>query len=406
MPKVELNLEDDELKELLLGDRDKAMQSIMAKILDEILKSEATEQIKAKAYERSDERTNSRNGYRVRQLTTRVGSLELHVPKLRHGNFSTQLFKRYQRSEQAFDLALMEMVIQGVSTRKVAEITKKLCGTTFSKSTVSALCNNLDDQVLDFNRRPLTQKYAFVYADAILFKVHRGHVVTSNSLLVAIGIDPSGRREVLGFDIGDSESKAAWMDLFSELKQRGLTNVDMFVSDAHCGLKDAITTQFQGSLWQRCQFHFSNDCTSILALKDRKEVANRLKDLFNAPTYDQAVERRDQLVKDWQTEFPKVVKKLENSFDELMVIYQLPEELRKRLRTNNTIERVNQEIRRRDRVIRIFPNDLSVLRLMGALLIEQNEKWAAGPRYLNMTVYHGIEKDDNLEEAGMLKLVK
>ncbi len=186
MPKVELNLEDDELKELLLGDRDKAMQSIMAKILDEILKSEATEQIKAKAYERSDERTNSRNGYRVRQLTTRVGSLELHVPKLRHGNFSTQLFKRYQRSEQAFDLALMEMVIQGVSTRKVAEITKKLCGTTFSKSTVSALCNNLDDQVLDFNRRPLTQKYAFVYADAILFKVHRGHVVTSNSLLVAM----------------------------------------------------------------------------------------------------------------------------------------------------------------------------------------------------------------------------
>ncbi len=126
----------------------------------------------------------------------------------------------------------------------------------------------------------------------------------------------------------------------------------------------------------------------------------------NAPTYDQAVERRDQLVKDWQTEFPKVVKKLENSFDELMVIYQLPEELRKRLRTNNTIERVNQEIRRRDRVIRIFPNDLSVLRLMGALLIEQNEKWAAGPRYLNMTVYHGIEKDDNSEEAGMLKLVK
>ncbi|MEK1483400.1 IS256 family transposase, partial [Limosilactobacillus fermentum] len=157
MPKVELNLEDDELKELLLGDRDKAMQSIMAKILDEILKSEATEQIKAKAYER-----------------------ELHVPKLRHGNFSTQLFKRYQRSEQAFDLALMEMVIQGVSTRKVAEITKKLRGTTFSKSTVSALCSNLDDQVLDFNRRPLTQKYTFVYADAILFKVHRGHVVTSN----------------------------------------------------------------------------------------------------------------------------------------------------------------------------------------------------------------------------------
>ena len=369
MPKVELNLEDDELKELLLGDRDKAMQSIMAKILDEILKSEATEQIKAKAYERSDERTNSRNGYRVRQLTTRVGSLELHVPKLRHGNFSTQLFKRYQRSEQAFDLALMEMVIQGVSTRKVAEITKKLCETTFSKSTVSALCSNLDDQVLDFNRRPLTQKYAFVYANAILFKVHRGHVVTSNSLLVAIGIDPSGRREVLGFDIGDSESTASWMDFFSELKQRGLTNVDMFVSDAHCGLKDARSLRnFRVVFGRDVNFHFSNDCTSILALKDRKEVANRLKDLFNAPTYDQAVERRDQLVKDWQTEFPKVVKKLENSFDELMVIYQLPEELRKRLRTNNTIERVNQEIRRRDRVIRIFPNDLSVLRLMGCLL--------------------------------------
>ncbi|MED7636230.1 UNVERIFIED_CONTAM: IS256 family transposase, partial [Limosilactobacillus fermentum] len=140
---------------------------------------------------------------------------------------------------------------------------------------------------------PLTQNYSLLYANANLFKVHRGHVVTSNSLPVAIGIDPSGRREVLGFDIGDSESKAVWMDFFSELKQRSLTNVDMFVSDAHCGLKDAITTQIQVSLWHKCQLHSSNNCTSKLALKDRKEVAYRLKDLFNAPTHDQAVERRD-----------------------------------------------------------------------------------------------------------------
>lgn len=403
MPVINLNLESDELKGLMLGDRDAAMKKIMAKVLDEILKSEATEQIKAEAYERSNERTNSRNGYRTRQLTTRVGTLDLHIPKLRHGNFSTQLFKRYQRSEQAFDLAMMEMVLQGVSTRKVSEITKKLCGTTFSKSTVSALCRRLEERVMAFNERQLTQKYAFVYADAMLFKVHRGNVVVSQSLLVAIGIDPTGHREVLGFSIGDSESKASWVEFFSDLKRRGLTDVDMFVSDAHCGLKEAINTQFQGSLWQRCQFHFSQDCIGVLPYKERKEVADKLRDMYNAPSYEQAKERKDQLVEEWSRKYPKVTRKLEACFNELTTVYQLPEELRKRLRTNNTIERVNQEIRRRERVIRIFPNDLSVLRLMGSLLIEQNEKWATGPRYLNMSVYQGIQKEVVSEKLQIVK---
>lgn len=164
----------------------------------------------------------------------------------------------------------MEMVIQGVSTRKVSEITKQLCGTTFSKSTVSALCSRLDEQVMSLNRQPLTQKYAFVYADAMLFKVHQGNVVVSHSLLVTIG---------------DSDS---WMAFFDDLKQYDLDDVDLFVSDVHCDLKDAINAKFQNSLWQRCQFYLIQDCTGVLSYKERKEVANKLKDLFNAPTYKQA----------------------------------------------------------------------------------------------------------------------
>lgn len=392
MPEINLNIEPEVIKEMLLGDRDAAIQKIMSSVLDEILKAEATEQIKAQAYERSKNRTNSRNGYRIRQLTTRVGSLELHVPKLRHGNFSTQLFTRYQRSEQAFDLALMEMVIQGVSTRKVAAITKELCGTTFSKSTVSALCSRLDSQVLAFNQRSLSQKYAFMYADAMIFKVRREGIITSNSLLIAIGIDPTGHREVLGFSIGDSESEASWTDFFTDLKDRGLYGVEMVVSDAHCGLKHAIENSFQGAIWQRCQVHFSRDCLARVQPKDRKAVGESLRDMFNAPTYEIAVNRRNQLIENWQSRFPRVVKMLDRDFDALTNIYNLPEELRKRLRSNNTIERLNQEVRRRERVIRIFPNDMSVVRLLGSLLMEQNEKWTAGPRYLNMTNFQSIKK--------------
>lgn len=404
MTQVNFSIDQATLKELILGNRDQAVKALLSQIFDQIMKMEVTDQINAKQYERSDNRDNYRNGYRPRTLTTRVGTLTLHVPKLRQGTFSTQLFSRYRRSEQAFDLALMEMVVQGVSTRKVEVITTELCGTTFSKSTVSALCAKLDPIVESFRHRPLTTKYAFVYVDAMMVKVRTAGIITSKSLLIALGIRPDGHREVLGFQLGDSESATSWQDFFVNLKARGLHGVDLIVSDAHCGLKKAIASQFQGTVWQRCQVHFQRDCLNHTPQKRRAAVASQLKDVFNAPTLVEAKQRQQKLIESYHKTLPKVAHMLDEQFSEVTTIYRLPKKLQRRLRSTNVIERLNEEVRRRERVIRIFPNENSVLRLLGALLIEQNERWLTGSSYLDMKVYHGVKASSETQSKQVISL--
>lgn len=386
MAQINLTVDSELLKGLFTADgKDEAFAALVSTILNQVLSAQASEQVGAQPYERSDERRAYRNGYREREMHTRVGTLLLTVPRLRNGEFSTELFQRYQRSEQALVLAMMEMVVSGVSTRKVTAITEELCGRSFSKSTVSALCMALDPAVTAFRERPLEKRYPFVMADAIYTKVRENGRIRSKGLMIAIGINEQGYREVLGFCCADSETEAGWTAFFRELKDRGLSQVEMVVSDSHKGLVQAAKQCFQGATWQRCQTHFSRNMLDACPKKLQPEMKAALKSLYEADDRDTAVLLRDNIVSRFQQEAPKAVDLLEESFDDVLAVLNLPFSLRRRLRTTNGIERLNEEIRRRERVIRIFPNEESLLRLIGALLMETHDVWQSGKVYLDMT---------------------
>ena len=398
MTQIHLTLDDAILKELMLGNREDAVAKLLKKVFDAVLQAQASDQLNADPYERSDERTSYRNGYRTRSLTTRVGTLFLHIPKFRDGNFSTELFERYQRSEKALLLSLMEMVIQGVSTRKVTEITETLCGTSFSKSTVSALCQNLDPIVESFRHRPLERHYPFLIVDAIYMKARDDQRVKSRGFLIATGVNDEGNREVLGFEIADGESEESWSNFFDSLKARGLRAVDLVSSDDHGGLKKAIQKHFHGAAWQRCQTHFSKNLLDKVPKKLRSEVKSNLTDLYNAPELEDAKARKQHMLETYEETAPKAMELLDEAFDDVTAVYALPQPYRRRLRTTNGIERLNEELRRRERVIRIFPNDQSLIRLMGAVLMEIHEKWMNGKKYFNMDCYFE-ERDEARRQA-------
>ncbi|HHT54068.1 MAG TPA: IS256 family transposase [Clostridiales bacterium] len=374
--------------------RDDAFAKLLEEILNQVLQAQATEQLQAEPYERNGERQGYRNGFREREITTRVGSLTLAVPRLRNGSFSTELFERYQRSEQALVLAMMEMVVQGVSTRKVSAITEELCGKSFSKSTVSALCEALDPVVEAFRNRPLHKHYPFVIVDALYSKIREDGRVRSKGVLIATGVNEDGYREVLGFNIDDSESEQSWGDFFTSLKERGLEDVDLVVSDNHKGLVKAIHKQFINASWQRCQTHFSRNVSDKTPNKLKAEINERLQRLYNADDKAHAKQLLEQLVEDYAEKAPQAVNSIEEAFEDITAVIALPAKYRKRLRTTNSIERMNEEIRRRERVIRIFPNVDSAVRLIGAMLIEQHEKWTSSHKYFEMDEYYQFAKEE------------
>jgi transposase-like protein len=317
-----------------------------------------------------------------------VGHLTLHVPRLRNGDFSTELFERYQRSEQALVLAMMEMVINGVSTRKVERITEELCGRKFSKSTVSKLCESLDPVVNAFKNRPLESHYPFLIVDALYLKVRVNQRVQSRGLLIAIGVNSEGNREVIGFQVANTESESSWSDFFSSLKNRGLKDVRLVTSDNHKGLVSAIHKEFQGATWQRCQTHFSRNILDQTPKSLQPILKEDLRQLYEAIDLESAMKVRDNIFLKYETAAPKAMALLDEAFADITGVLTLPLKYRKRLRTTNGVERLNQEIRRRERVIRIFPNEESVIRLMGALLMEQSEIWQTGRKYFEMDLFY------------------
>jgi putative transposase len=394
MAQLNITVDSELLKGLFTADgKEQAFTELVSTILNQVLNAQASEQVGAQPYERSDERRAYRNGYRERELHTRIGTLELVVPRLRNGEFSTELFQRYQRSEQALVLAMMEMVINGVSTRKVSVITEELCGSSFSKSTVSALCSALDPAVTAFRDRPLECRYPFVIVDAIYTKVREDGRIRSKGLMIAIGINEQGCREVLGFACADSETEAGWTAFFNGLKSRGLAQVDMIVSDSHKGLVRAVERCFQGATWQRCQTHFSRNVLDACPKKLQPEIKAALKSLYEADDYATASMIRDSIVSRFQQNASKAVAVLEEGFDDVLAVLSLPLPLRRRLRTTNGIERLNEEIRRRERVIRIFSNEESLYRLIGALLMEIHDSWQAGRMYLDLSDYLAKKKE-------------
>ena len=272
MADYQVTIDAADLPNLFRGDD--GVKMLMEKVLNQILQAQAAEQLQAAPYEWTDDRQGYRNGTRSRKLTTRVGTLTLRIPQLREGQLSTELFARYQRREQALVLALMEMVVNGVSTRKISAITEELCGTEFSKSTVSALCQRLDPVVTAWNTRPLRdQRYPFLLVDALVLRIREDGQVKSWSALVATGVNTQGYREVLALGLGDSESDATWTAFFRTLKDRGLHGVDWVISDDHRGLVKAVQAQFQGATWQRCQTHYAEGRIMPRRLRPRTHAA-------------------------------------------------------------------------------------------------------------------------------------
>lgn len=373
MAQLNITLNQDEMLQLLSNNREEAFRQLLENSLNSILKAESAEQLKAEPYERSEKRTDSRNGTRERGLTTRIGHITLHVPRHRNEPFKTMIFDNYTRSEAALILCMAEMVVNGVSTRKVSRVIEAICGTSFSKSTISALCRELDEKVEMFRHRPLTGTYPFVSIDATYFKVREDHRVISKAFMIAYGTNDKGEREILGFGVYRNESKETWNDFIKGLKQRGLNGVLMFISDAHEGITDAVTKVFPGVPWQRCQFHFAKNITDKAPKKYQAGLRTELQDLFNSTSLKDAIQKRDAILNDYQDVAEDAMKCLDDGFNDAMTVMTLPKHLRKYYRTTNHIERLNKELKRRSRVIGVFPNEASLLRLMGAVLMERND---------------------------------
>jgi putative transposase len=377
---------DEHMAQEILLDDPAFLREIVERVVQQVLEAEMTEHIGAAPYERSATRIGHRNGYKPRALRTRVGTLNLLVPQDREGTFSTRLFSRYQRNEKALCLALMEMYVEGVSTRKVKEVTEELCGTSFSKSLVSSLAGSLDSELKAWRSRRLeAEAYPYLFVDARYEKVRIDGRVVSQGVLIASGVRDDGFREVLGVEVSDTESEATYQEMFRSLKGRGLSGVDLVISDDHEGLKAAIARHFQGASHQRCQVHYARNLLGMVSYASRKELGADLRAIFAAPAREQALQLASSVAQRWREKGnEKVARHMEEHLEECLTCLAFPESHRRRIRTTNSLERLNQEIKRRTRVVRIFPNREACLRLVSALAVEQSEEWLTGRRYLDM----------------------
>lgn len=397
MATFEITIDDEKIQDLLQSDR--GMAALLEPILNQLLQAEMSEHLRAEPGERTDQRRGWRNGSYKRRLTTRVGRLELEVPRDREGTFQTSLFERYQRSEKALVLALMQMVVQGVSTRRVKKITTKLCGREFSKSTVSRLSEGLDEQVTAWAERPLeSRSYPFLVLDAMQVKVRRQGAVRSTTVLLAVGINEAGYRELLGLEVAFGETGEAWRRFIRGLKDRGLSGVEVATSDAHKGLRQALEAAFPGLIWQRCQAHFRRNVMDRTPAGLRDQMHELLDRILTAPSPERAREAVGEACAELEGQADKALEVLETGWEEATAVLALPPKYRRRLRTTNMLERFIEEIRRREKVIRIFPNQDSAYRLIGALCAEQHEEWSTGRRYLTMEAF--FEWKASLEPDG------
>lgn len=354
------------------------LRTMFADMLQSAVTTEFERFLGAAPYERTDRRTGHRNGFKRRTLKTRVGAIELKIPQDRAGRFSPSLFERYQRSEKAFVLALTEMYLQGISTRKVTKVVEELCGTTVSASEISLLTKKLDGDLAAWRSRPLGGgAYPYLIVDAHYEKVRRERHVRSTAVLWVIGVSAEGYREHLGLWTGASESVQSWGAVFQDLVERGLTGVRYVVSDEHVGLTTALTRYFPEAAHQRCQVHYLRNALSYVSSEAlQNEVRGALKDAWSAPTQAEAEARLTRLVDSLRVRAPKLATWLEETAHATLACYVLDQpEHRRRLRTTNSIEHDHAEVRRRTRVVRIFPNEASLIRLTTALAMERNEQW-------------------------------
>lgn len=374
------------LAETLVSGDPNLLKELLREALQEVLEGEMTEFLGAEPGERTTQRQGYRSGYYSRSLVTRIGKLELRVPRDRNGEFSTALFERYQRSEKALVAALAEMYVQGVSTRKIKAITEELCGHSFSASTISQINKGLDASLARFANRRLEEDYPYLILDARYEKVREDGVVRSQAVLVAIGINGEGKRQILAVELAQRESRSSWKDFLVRLKERGLSGVEFVVSDDHAGLKRAVGEVLTEAAWQRCYVHFLRNALDYLPRKADDDCLQELRWLYDRRDHQEAQRDLAAWIGKWSGRYPKLVDWVEQNIGETLTFYRLPRQHHKHLKSTNMLERLNEEIKRRTRVVRIFPNPASCLRLIRALCVETHEAWLEDSRYLNMAL--------------------
>ena len=375
---------------------------LLEHLLNQAMVAEAGEQLGAAHHERTDSRQGYRNGTKPRTLKTRVGELALSVPQVRGcGPYHPSMFGRWQRSERALLVACAEMYFQGVSTRNVREVLDAMCDGEISSATVSRVAQELDEKLLAFRQRRLdATDWPYVHIDARYEKVRVDGRVVSQAVLVAVGFTSDGRREVLDWRVGDSESEDTWGDLFRGLKDRGLCGLLLVTSDAHGGIVAAIRRHFQGVAWQRCRVHFKRELFKKVSYKVQKELAADISAVFAPEELAECLRRGEEMASKWESRYPKVASQLRDGLEDCLTVLSFPEHHRRRLRSTNMLENLMKRLKKRSQVVGVFPNRRSCDRLLGAQLLEVDERWSVEPtRYFTMENVNWDRVRADLSEA-------
>jgi len=362
-----------------------------------LMEMEVEEHVGASRHERSPGRGGRRNGYRERSWETRVGTVELKVPRVRDGGYFPSLLEPRRRAERALAAVVQEAYVHGVSTRKVDELVKALGVGGISKSRVSELCEELDEEVERFRNRPLESAYPYIWIDATYVKARQDGRVVSTAVVIAMGVKAdTGEREVLGLDVGPSEDEAFWTVFLRSLVARGLSGVRLVTSDAHRGLKGAIEVVLQGSSWQRCRVHFMRNALSLVPKVAQQMVGATIRTVFAQPDSQSAREQWRRVSDGFRTRFPKLACLMDDAEEDVLAYALFPAEHWQKVWSNNPLERVNKEVKRRTNVVGIFPNEAAVIRLVGAVLSEQHDEWQVGKRYFSAGSIAKLERNEEV----------
>lgn len=374
----------EEILKDLIGQGKEGLTPVLELLFNTAMKVEREEALGAGAHERTDNRQGYANGYKPKELQTRMGPLELKVPQVRGIKFYPQSIEKGTRSEKALKLAIAQMYLEGVSTRRVQDITEKLCGYEVSSTQVSRVTQELDEQFEAFRNRPIGE-ICYLMFDAIYLKVRHSGTVIDMAVLLAYGVNPEGRREILGASASLSEAEVHWRAFLEHLQSRGMRGVRLIISDDHAGMRNARKAVFPSVPWQRCQFHLCQNAQHYARKQSmRSEIAEVMREIFNSPNLGMAKEMTRRALEKYQKSAPEFVKWLEENVEEGLTVYQFPKDHWRKIRTSNGIERVNREIKRRTRVAVLFPNKESALRLVTGVILEIHEEWITGRQYLDM----------------------
>lgn len=374
-----------------------------------LMEAEVEQQVGAGKHERTPERSNYRNGYRERTWQTRVGEIELAIPKLRKGSYFPSLLEPRRPTEKALLAVVQEAYLKGVSTRKVDALVKALGLTGIDKSRVSRICKELDQAVEQFRSRPLQTSYPYVWLDALYLKVRQNHRIVNLAMVIAIGVDRTGERHLLGFDLGASEDEDFWLAFLRSLVKRGLKTVQLAISDAHQGLKNAVDQVFSGASWQRCRVHFMRNLLAHIPKRDKSAVADAVRMIFDQPDRYSASVQLQWLVQNLGNHYPEAAKLLSEAEEDILMYKSFPRAHWRRIHSTNPLERLHKEIRRRTKVVGVFPNRASVFRLVGTMLKETDDDWRGGRHYFReegMEVLNDWEPTPQDEPTSFLVSVK